>query len=177
MLQERCLITSYLNDGITLRNISNFLSLSSYKGKQNLSVYAGQWFALHLTRNTKGETVFSEHIYTLKVDSSGNVSGSFLDTVTSPSLEFSLTGDVSQRGMVIIARSSVHSNYYSVEFYPSPLSVNEFNIGIITSFDIRNHPFSTLIILGRLKPNKDQLAQCLKEMSSMISLTMPEPSI
>ena len=30
MLQERCLITSYLNDGITLRNISNFLSLSSY---------------------------------------------------------------------------------------------------------------------------------------------------
>lgn len=154
--------------------IEHRVKRSKRKGKQNLSVYAGQWFAIHLTQNTKGETVFSEHVYTIKVDSSGNISGSFFDTVTSPWLEFSLTGGISEMGMVTVAKSSMHSNYYSVEVYPSPLSVNQFNIGILTSFDIKNHPFSTPIILGRTKPNRLQLERHLPEMSSMFRLSMPE---
>ena len=144
------------------------------KLRQNLSGYGGHWFAVHMTRTASGEIVVSRHEYKLDVTRHGVITGTFTDAVTCPALEFDVRGSISQRGMVMIAESSLHASYYSVEFYAAPLFSDEVNQGIITSFDISNNAFSTTILFGRKAPSEIELQEASENMDGMFNLRVLE---
>jgi hypothetical protein len=124
---------------------------------QNLSKYSGRWYGLHYTRkDPSGELTLSQHEYDLKITRSGKISGNTTDSIKSPPINFEINGLLSGAGLVLIMEGDFRPGYYAAQFHPS-LKLNEINIGIISSFDVNNVPFSSPIVLSRSTLSKSDL--------------------
>ncbi len=109
---------------------------------------SGIWYAAHLSRNEKGDIAISRHEYELKFSEFGKVTGKMEDKLSKANLIFQVEGAYTNEGVLALILHTDKLGLLGAQLHYM-LEPKEKNIGVITSYDRQNVPFTTLVVFSR----------------------------
>jgi hypothetical protein len=128
-----------------LKSFKEVDQLISEVDVENLS---GIWYAAHLSRSEKGAIAISQHKYELEFSEVGKVTGKMKDVLSKAKWTFNIEGEFTNEGVLVLILRSDKLGLLGAQFHYI-LEPDGKNIGVITSYDRQNVPFTTLVVFSR----------------------------
>ena len=134
--------------------------------KEEADSLSGIWHAAHLSRNEEGGEAFSVHTYNLEFFQSGKITGQMKDKLSLAEYEFMVEGQYFKTTSHLILRLHSKSDWIIGSQFHHMFQPTEKNIGITSSFDRQNRPFSTYIVFAKVKFTKQEFEQAVKRVKT-----------
>ena len=135
----------------------------SGEGGADFRQYSETWRGKHVTEDpTTGEPAYSEHLYTLSVDKRGRIKGKLTDLIATPPWEYTVSGQIYTKSIVMTHRNKQNPSIVVVEMYKTGLNPKCMVGMIMTSTYRTDVHFAAPIVLSREQTSDRDFSKLMK---------------